>query len=691
MPADWITHRLDPAATEPERLQREWLLTNGTGAYAMGTAGGCNTRRYHGLLVAATAPPLGRALILNQVLDELVLSQPGTEAKQRIELAGCLFRSGDGGLIQSPRGHEHWRGFERGLSVAWRYGWGPMEVSRRLVLHPHQQAATLRWTVTGLEGTGGDAALHVGPMLTMRGFHGLLQRGDDPALFSTEQPRDPAKGNRLTVRHGPLSATFLASGGGFRGDGDWWYGVHYPVDAHRGQGDAEDYHLPGRFEVPLEPDADGRAEATLTVALGEKPVEPVEPGERSGRASTLKKLLPQMPGDGAEAKVWAIAADDFVVRRRQGKRELWTVLAGYPWFADWGRDTFIALPGLLLGVGRLSAARDVLRVFAGAMRGGLVPNRFEEDGGRPSYNTVDASLWFVHAGLSYIEASGKSPGWLVKAMRSVLDAYAEGTEAEDHDGNPVPIAMDGDGLVSAGHEGTQLTWMDAACGGVVFTPRPGKCVEVNALWYSGLVGLAALLESEDAEAAGRYGKRAAKVKRSFGKVFWSEASGRLLDHVRPDGGADLSLRPNQIFACSLARSPLPPAKAKRVLEAVKRGLLTPAGLRTLPPDDPAYHPRYGGEQFFRDEAYHQGTVWTWLIGPYAEAVLRAGKFSAKSRAEAAAALEPVVQRMMGQGLGQLHEIHDAEPSFGDHAPRGCIAQAWSVAEVLRVKRMIEGE
>jgi len=389
---------------------------------------------------------------------------------------------------------------------------------------------------------------------------------------------------------------------------------------------------------------------------------------------------------GALHRALAIASDDFVVDRTVKGRSLSTILAGYPWFADWGRDTFIALPGLLIETGRFEEARGTLQVFAESIKDGLVPNRFDDyDDNAAHYNTVDASLWFVHAALRYVEVSGDRDswnGWLSAACLNIMDSYIKGTGFD--------IRMAGDGLITAGNRSTQLTWMDAATGGVVFTPRHGKAVEINALWYAALTGLSTALKTDNKRIADHYDKLAARVKRSFAKTFWNEQLGCLADCVWTDEQGvdhrDDSIRPNQIFAVSLPDSPIPQTLQKQVLAAVKEKLLTPKGLRTLPQNHSAYHGRYTGNQFIRDEAYHQGTVWAWLIGPYVEGVLRAGRFSDAAKREAMDALKPLLDEMMNEGLGQLHEIYEAE---SPHRAVGAVAQAWSVSEVLRVWRMIE--
>lgn len=660
----------------------EWLLTNGTGGYAMGTALGVNTRRYHGLLVAAATPPVGRVVVLSQVVDELILHATGVHPEQRLDLSSLLFRSGeDTGLIHAPGGYASIERCDRGATVCWTYTFGPVRVVRELALNDLVPAATLRWHVSGWDG---PATLRVTPLLPLRDFHALasgLEAGDYAVAGG---------GDSATVTRGDHTAALVAPGGRFEPHADLWRNAVYPRETFRGQDDHEDLFTPGRFVFDL---PEGTGGGTLAVRRVTPTPPPAPTAPRSVR---LGAAAAQLDAAGVpHAATLARAADDFVVRRRRGGQTLSTVIAGYPWFADWGRDTFIALPGLMLTTGRLKEAGRTLQAFAGALREGLVPNRFDDyDETLAHYNTVDGSMWFVHAALLYADAAGGADAaddiesWLLDAMRTVVDAHIRGTAAEGHDGRPIPIGVGDDGLIVAGDDHTQLTWMDAACGGQVFTPRPGRCVEINALWYSALTGLAQRLAPSDAEAAGVYEDLARRVGEGFRAAFEGGPAGGLIDHVRPDGTPSAELRPNQMIACALERSPLTPAARAGAVVAVREHLLTPVGLRTLSRDDPAYRPHYGGDQMSRDSAYHQGTVWPWPLGSYAEAVLRVGGFSSAARKEARAALEGLHTHLCGAGFGQIHEIFDAETgAAGTHAPRGCPAQAWSVSELIRVSAL----
>ncbi len=687
----WQTHACTIGDDPLPFLAREWVLTNGTGAYAMGTAMGVNTRRYHGLLIAAQRPPVGRILALNQVLEQLTLATSGGKAAGPVtlEFSAAMFRDPHGRDVFAPKGHTLLERFERGLTVAWHYRADNLTFSRELILHWKEQAATVRYTIGGL---ADRARLRLAPMMTVRDFHALLHKD------STSPFQLAAQSKRITVRHDDAAVTVACDRGQFVEEPQWWYRQHYAIDTERGQEDTEDQFLPGAFVIDLEPKAE--QVITLTVALGDAPAAPRSAmDDRAAHLSPLVNAIgamqpQQVIGRGEDAtlaRVLAIAADDFVVDRTIGREKLSTILAGYPWFADWGRDTFIALPGLLLVTGRHEEARATLQTFAQAIRNGLVPNRFDDYSdavGAAHYNTVDASLWFINAAMQYIDATGDIDAWndwLREACCKIINAYIKGTDYS--------IRMAGDGLIAAGNLDTQLTWMDAACGGRVFTPRAGKAVEVNALWYDVLTGMAERLHESHPREANHYQKLAKRISRSFVKVFWDEELKHLRDHIWVDEQgvehADRSLRPNQVFVASLTRSPLPRTKQKLVLQSVKKRLLTPFGLRTLPDDHPAYHAHYTGPQMQRDEAYHQGTVWPWLIGPYAEAVLRVGQFSPEAKKEAGAAIAPLLEQMLGEGefptFGQLYEVHEAAPP---HRPGGCMAQAWSVAEVLRVLKLL---
>ncbi|MCX5662669.1 MAG: glycogen debranching enzyme N-terminal domain-containing protein [Planctomycetota bacterium] len=715
MPVPPMTHTLPIASNPLALLEREWVLTNGTGAFAMGTVPGVNTRRYHALLVASARPPVARFAALNQVLEQVVIG--GQPKPLRLEFTTCQFRGLDAQVprVFAPKGCSTLTRFERGVRVAWTHRVakiegipGQIEFRRELALHWKQQAATLRYRVRFTPAAGQAAlpslTLRLGPLTSLRDYHQVQLQSRDGA------PSAQHGADSVTLKRGDLAVTLRSPGSRFGPAPEWWYKAYYEIEDHRGLDCEEDYFLPGWFEVPLDPARGG--EAALTVALGEQPAPPL-PDEDDTRLRRLAPVIDRLsaltspaptaaaPPAGMPADlptILALAADDFVVDRWIKETKLATIIAGYPWFTDWGRDTFIALPGLLLTTGRYDEARSVLRAFAAVVRDGLVPNVFDDkDASAGQYNTVDGSLWFVHAAMEYVRVSGDREAWtqwLGEACQLIVEAYIRGTTPPElahiakQEGAAL-IRMTGDGLVTAGTPATQLTWMDAACNGVVFTARPGKAVEINALWFHVLSGMSEMLAETNRNSADHYQKLGARIGRSFSKIFWNDQLGYLHDHAWTDPSGqehiDASLRPNQLLAVSLAHSPLPRKRQQQVIDAVRQRLLTPLGIRTLPTDDAKFHPHYGGPPMSRDEAYHQGTVWPWLIGPYAEGLLRVGRFSDASRAEARQAIDGLLQWMLGPGLGQVPEIAEgASP----HRPDGCVAQAWSVAELLRVLDLI---
>lgn len=677
----------------PLALNTEWLLTDGLGGFAMGTVSGCATRRYHGLLIAAARPPVERFNTLAAVAETLRID--GHEH----HLDCHEYFSPEHHTVFHPHGYQYLHKFEKAAapaSVRWHYRVGSLAVTKELRIVWRRPAAVITYTVEPLPGAGenraGQVTLEVVPLLAMRDFH-QHRRPDWGDPFQVEAANEP-DGARLQVRADiPVPLHMAAWGGGgkcfFSGRRDWWHNFRRRRETERGQDDLEDLFAPGAFVCTFAP-GDGPYSLRLYAST-----EPIDRGaldtddgreehlqriERNIQRSTPNVQRPSAPGSGLSRLV--AASDDFVVTRFVGGDEFRTILAGYPWFADWGRDTMISLPGLLLCTGRLDEAAQTLITFARHIRNGLVPNRFDDYGGEPHYNTADASLWFIHACLEYRRVCPNSDRrvWrevLAPACRDIIRAYREGTDG--------PIKMDDDGLIAAGNEQTQLTWMDAKRDGVVFTPRWGKCVEINALWHRALAGCAAAMWDEDAPTAAEYEKLAQKVKRSFGQTFWSDELGYLLDHVNA-GGADRSLRPNQMFAVSLPTPLLTQVRQKKVMAIARDKLLTPMGPRTLGRDDANYCGLHCGSMFDRDKAYHQGTVWPWLIGPYVEGWLRAHEFSLEARAHGREALAPLLDQLHRRSLGQLPEIYDGD---APHNPSGTIAQAWSVAETLRTLVLVE--
>jgi predicted glycogen debranching enzyme len=462
----------------------------------------------------------------------------------------------------------------------------------------------------------------------------------------------------------------------FQADPQWWYRFYYRQEVARGQECFEDLYSPGWFVFDLR---DGRS-CQLTASLGE----PVPLGFSTTvqrRRERLSRFVSAVAEDADEAASrLAAASDTFVAVRRfpEGSASS-TILAGFHWFADWGRDAFVALPGLLLSTGRFTTAQEVFKTFAARIDRGLAPNRFDDYSSIAHYNSIDASLWFIVAAERYLAAGGNPEFWrdtLMPAAHAILSAY--------HGGTLFDIHADADLLLTGGSRETQLTWMDTKLGAEPVTPRYGKAVEVNALWYNAHRIMAARCRGIDAALADQYAHYAELIAPAFRKTFWNDKLGCLYDCVT-DHGPDASVRPNQIFAVSLPYSPLSPEQQAAVLRLVEAKLLTPAGLRTLSPDDPRYRRRYGGSWESRDKAYHQGTVWAWLIGPFVEAYLKVEGNKPFAVERCRDILSEFDAMLHQAGLGFIGEIFDAEPP---HTPRGCIAQAWSVGEVLRAKRLV---
>jgi predicted glycogen debranching enzyme len=649
---------VDASAAElPALLASEWLLANRIGAYASSTVVGCNTRRYHGLLVAATKPPAGRVAALSSVMEQLGV------AGGEVELATNEF---DGAF--SPQGSEHLAAFRNDVAPTFVFRAGGVELTKQVMLADSANAVALRYTLRG-----GSAALRLRPMVALRDYHHL--RRFDPAVELVFRPANG--GIMVEDRSGGGMALHLAcTGGRFEPGPHWWYRFCYRAEIARGQDGFEDLYTPGVFLCEL---AEGES-CQLTASLDA----PVALDFDAGVARRRERLavLAAAVGDDADDtdRRLALAGDAFVVTRSfPDAAPSATILAGYHWFADWGRDAFVALPGLLLATRRFEEAREVFRTFASHAADGLIPNRFDDYAPSAHYNSIDASLWFVVAAERYLQATGDVAFW-----REVLLPAADGILAAYRDGTRFDIRADGDTLLAGGSEQTQLTWMDAKLGEEVVTPRHGKAVEVNALWHSAHRIMAQRCRGLDDDLAGRYDHFADLIARAFRAAFWNDAAGCLFDCISDDL-PDATIRANQIFAVSLPHSALRPDQQAAVVRIVERHLLTPVGLRSLSPEDPRYRRRCGGSWQSRDRAYHQGTVWPWLIGAFVEAYLKVEHASPFALDRAREILAAFDDRLAEAGIGFLGEIHDGD---APHAPRGCIAQAWSVGEVLRAKRLV---
>jgi len=633
----------------------EWLLTDGLGGFAMGTASGLLTRRYHGLLVAALKPPVERVVLVSQVVEKLVVDG-AAHWPTPMRFVG---REPDAG----------WAAFEAAPSdsqplVAWRVERDGVRIEKTLHRARGRASARLTYRIDADH----PGTLELRPLVALRDFHGLRTGASEPVEVVYES-------DDVTARSGAIAVRVSAHGGRRIDERETWSNILYEIERARVQDCVEELVVPCRFVVAFgagTTTAEIRFESTAEHA----DVEDAGPARRFA--------VDRVPAADIEAREavgrLAAAADQFVVRRGDGGEGV-SIIAGYPWFADWGRDTMISLPGLLLENGRFDDALSTLRVFGGAIRNGLIPNRFDDYAGGAHFNTVDASLWFLHAAAAYREAADDHAGYrahLAGPCRAIIAAYRAGTD--------YGIRMDTDGLITAGSPETQLTWMDAQRDGVTFTPRFGKCVEINALWHHGLVRTAAAIEAEEPGAAAELRTLAARTAESFMEWF-PDPSGGLFDRLEPVGSKWLpiaEIRPNQIFAASLSESPADESTRLSILKVVREHLLTPFGLRTLAPSDPNYIGSYTGSLFERDRAYHNGTVWPWLIGPYVEAFLRSGG----AKGEARELLRPLTARLDQYCIGQVSEVCDGD---APHRPDGCPAQAWSVAELLRLWMLVAAE
>ena len=620
----------------------EWLETNGLGGFASGTVSGIHTRRYHGLLTSALQPPVGRVLLVAKFEDTLVVDG------HRIDLSANLYE----GAVH-PEGYQYLREFRLDPFPTWSYEIGDASVEKRVFMVHGQDATIVEYEIHGL---CKDCHLEVRPLVAYRDYHATTH--SNPALnpqFEWEE-----EGIVSVQPYSCLPRVFFAAD--FRScepTGYWYNRFEYAEEKARGLDAHEDLFQPFVLHFDL-------AHSPKAVVIVSREAIPAHEATALRERERLRRagLRRHAPVAAPFVEDLMEAADQFIVRRGEGH----TIIAGYPWFGDWGRDTMIALPGLTLATGRYEVARDILSVFAGAISEGMLPNRFPDSGERPEYNTVDATLWLFEATRAYLQYSGD-----VATVRETL--YPRLVEAMDWHlrGTRYGIRVEEDGLLHAGEPGVQLTWMDAKIGDWVVTPRIGKPVEIQALWYNALRTLAALaLRFGDGARAGELTELARRTQHSFVEQFWDPERGYLLDNT-----GDASIRPNQIFAVSLPYTMLDEQQARAVVETVERHLLTPLGLRSLSPGDPAYRGRYEGGVRERDSAYHQGPVWLWLMGPFVSAYARVHPGSARI-AELVNGMRPHLREA---GVGQFSEIADGDAPF---TPRGCFAQAWSVAEVLRV-------
>jgi predicted glycogen debranching enzyme len=631
--------------------QTEWLEADGQGGFASGTVSGVRTRRYHALLLPATTPPTGRMVLVNG-FDAFIDTPGGTFALSTQRYLPDVLHPDGASHIVNFRG-DPWPTWEFALPDGSR-------LTQELFIERRSGACWMAWTVPS---GASPATLRVRPFLSGRDYHSMHH--ENPACrFDAE-----CGGATVTLRpYQGVPAVTFASDGEYRHGGQWYRNFLYTAERERGLDDAEDLAAPGTFLWTL-----STVSSRAVLMIGQRSSSAFADGREVATAFESARATERSRRE-ALGSMADRAADAYLVQRGSGK----TLVAGYPWFTDWGRDTFIALRGLCLATGRLAEARDILLEWAGAVSEGMLPNRFADRGEQPEFNSVDASLWYVVAVGELLEKElvldPEHRRALEAAVRSIVSGYAAGTRYGIH--------MDADGLLAAGVHGQQLTWMDARVGDREITPRIGKPVEIQALWYNA-VAVAATFDA-------RWREIMPRIREAFSDRFWKETTGTLADVVDVDhvpGTRDDTMRPNQILAVGgLPLSLVDGYRARRIVDAVQRELLTPVGLRSLAPSDPAYVPHYIGSPQTRDAAYHQGTVWPWLMGPFVEAwVHTRGDTKAARRQARKQFLEPLTHRLETSGGGHIPEIADADEPF---TPRGCPFQAWSLGEYLRLDRVV---
>lgn len=643
----------------------EWLEADGLGGFASGTVCGIRTRRYHGLLLAATTPPTGRMMLVNGVEAWAVTS------RARFALSSHLYQPG----VRHPDGASRLVAFSYRPWPVWTWDLGDgcrvvgelfaTSGSPRVVMTWRLEAAHTR----GQSSVARGVSIELRPLMSGRDYHSLHHEN---GAFRFEPERREA--TLIWRCYDGLPAVTCHTNGAYTHQPQWFRQFLYPVERERGLDDTEDLASPGVLAFAVD-----RDEAICVWQAGEPSDDVLDPtaltrAVRDWRAAERRRR-------SRFDTPLAFSADQYVVRRGHGR----TIVAGYPWFTDWGRDSFVALRGLCLAQGRLTDARDILLEWSGAVSEGMLPNRFPDAAGTPEYNSVDASLWFIVAASELIQAAAQHPRTLTRAQQmklqdavvAILEGYAAGTRYGIH--------MDTDGLIAAGGKGQQLTWMDARVGDREITPRIGKPVEIQALWLNALHA-AAMFDS-------RWHDHFTRAGLSFSERFWNAERGALFDVVDVDHAAgvnDGTLRPNQILAVGgLPLAAITGVRARSIVDAVECELWTPIGLRSLAPGEPGYTPHYDGDGATRDAAYHQGTSWPWLMGPFVDAWLRTRGYSDEARLQARERfVAPFEAHLDAAGLGHVSEITDAEAPF---TPRGCPFQAWSLGELIRMRAMVSSD
>jgi len=628
-------------------LTREWLETNGIGGFSSSTICGLNTRRYHGLLTAATQPPVGRLVLLSKFEEALTIDG------QRYELSANQYPD-----VIHPQGFKYQTGFRLDPFPIFTYEIDGVRIEKSVFMVHGENTTVVQYKlVTNRE----HLKLEIRPLLAFRDYHSTTHEN---GALNSQVEVEP--GQTSFRPYGDLPALHLAHDPAeIDTNGFWYRNFQYRIEQERGLDFAEDLFSPCAFTFDLS------ATNKVSIIASTERREVIHANTyRAAEIDRRLRLNEPVPGTNKFVMSLKTAADQFVVARQRGA----TLIAGYHWFADWGRDTMISLPGLTLVNRQWETAKSILAEFAAHVDQGMLPNRFPDAGETPEYNTVDATLWFFEAVRSYLQYTND-----YEFVRTSLYAVLEDIISWHKQGTRYQIRVCDDGLLSSGEPGVQLTWMDAKVGDWVVTPRHGKPVEIQALWYNALRVVEHLAgKFNEPSMKNEYQAMADKARASFNEVFWNDQSGCLYDVVNGEI-RDASIRPNQVIAISLNHTMLSEDRAASVLRVVERELLTPRGLRTLSPADPNYIGRYEGGPGTRDGAYHQGTVWPWLMGPYLTAYIKTFGSEA-GRRFVSRWLEGFDDHLHEACLGQVSEIFDGD---APHRPRGCVAQGWSVAELLR--------
>jgi len=645
---------------------KEWIVTNGIGGYASLSLICSNSRRYHGLLVSALKPPTSRYLLLSNLLEDIVL-----EDGSSVSLSSFITRN-----YNNEEYINH--GFDNLTRATFNYipefvyNYKDICIKKRISM---KQGLNATVVIYEIRNGSGKAALKLTPLVNFRDHHHQNRRNNLNFAVRIQEnqmivtPLNGAVDIRMEISEGQLQKL----------DNCYFYDMFYGLEQERGLDCCEDHFIPGYFIIELKPWECKTVSFTVSsddipscCSIEENAVQ-IEDSFQiiASEAARLEYLTIKAGYQHELLKRLVLAADNFIVYRKSTNSK--TIIAGYPWFTDWGRDTMIAFTGLTLTTRRYEDAKEILYTFSKYVDYGLIPNMFPDDGEKPLYNSVDAALWYFEAVNSFLKYTGDAAfikEQIYQCLKSIIQGFTNGTLFN--------IGMTSDGLIWAGNEKTQLTWMDAKVGDWVVTPRHGKAVEINALWYNSLMIMSKL--SQMFGEADIYLEMALKVKDAFGKTFWNEEKQCLYDVVN-EAGSDDSIRPNQILAVGLSYAVIDGHKAKCVVETVWRELYTPYGLRTLSQDSPQYRDVYSGDIWSRDGAYHQGTVWTWLLGRFITAYVRVNGNSAEAREKARDFILPFEDHIKDAGIGSISEIFDGG---SPHYPRGCFAQAWSVSEILRV-------